>query len=150
MGNAEDAVACFKEGYNCSQAVLAAYAESFGLDRRTALRLSSAFGGGIARTGGTCGAVTGALMVIGLHCGKKGEPPFEGKNDACAMGGKFLKEFRARHDSVQCRELLRCDVGKEEGMEHAKKENLFALLCPKFVESAAQILDEMLRGESSD
>ena len=57
----------FSEGFSCSQSVLAAFAPELGLDADAALRVSAAFGGGMGRTGGTCGAVTGALMVLGLQ-----------------------------------------------------------------------------------
>ena len=67
MSKAEVAVDCFEEGFNCSQAVVSAFAPELGLDRETALRVAAAFGGGMGRTGETCGAVSGALMVIGMQ-----------------------------------------------------------------------------------
>lgn len=70
MNNVERAVSSFKEGFSCSQALLSTYGPEPGVDRRTALRVSGAFGGGICRMGETCGAVTGALMVVGLKYGR--------------------------------------------------------------------------------
>ena len=66
MSNAEKAVTTFTNGYSCSQAVVSAYAEQFGLDHDTALRIAGGFGGGMGRRGEVCGALTGAFMVIGL------------------------------------------------------------------------------------
>ena len=60
----------FEEGFNCSQAVFSAWAEELGLDRETALRVATAFGGGMGHRGDTCGAVTGAFMAIGLKHGR--------------------------------------------------------------------------------
>ena len=66
MNFAENASRFFNRGYSCSQSVLSAYAPGYGLDERSAFKLASAFGGGMAHLDGACGAVTGALMVIGL------------------------------------------------------------------------------------
>ena len=70
MNRVERAVSSFKEGFRCSQALLSTYGVQFGLNREVALRISEAFGGGMGRMGETCGAVTGAFMVIGLRYGK--------------------------------------------------------------------------------
>ena len=69
IGHADKAVACFKEGFNCSQAVLSSFDDDFGLDKDMALKLAAGFGGGMGRMAQTCGAVTGAYMVIGLKHG---------------------------------------------------------------------------------
>ena len=69
MSRVEQAVSCFQGGFNCSQAVLSTYAQDFGLDREAALKLAAGFGGGMGRMAGTCGAVTGAFMVLGLKHG---------------------------------------------------------------------------------
>ncbi len=66
----DSAVDCFTCGFSCSQAVFSTFAEKIGLDKETALRISGPFGGGMARMGDTCGAVTGAFMAIGLKYGK--------------------------------------------------------------------------------
>ncbi|HYC20977.1 MAG TPA: C-GCAxxG-C-C family protein [Candidatus Bathyarchaeia archaeon] len=70
MTKEEDAVALFQHGFSCSQAVLSAFAQHFGLERDTALRISQGFGAGIAYTDDICGAVSGAIMVIGLRYGR--------------------------------------------------------------------------------
>jgi len=64
MSRSEEALALFSSGFSCSQAVCAAYAEDLGMKRSDALRVAAGFGGGIGRTGGTCGAVSGAIMVL--------------------------------------------------------------------------------------
>ncbi|MEA5144351.1 MAG: C-GCAxxG-C-C family protein [Oscillibacter sp.] len=65
-----EALACFNDGFNCSQAILSTYCEEFGLDKKTALQLSCGLGAGMGRLGETCGAVSGAYLLIGLKYGK--------------------------------------------------------------------------------
>ena len=71
MSNIEKTVARFEKGLNCSQAIVATYGPPLGLERDSALKVAAAFGGGMGHLGRTCGAISGALMVIGLHCSKR-------------------------------------------------------------------------------
>ena len=143
MGNAEKAAATFKEGFSCSQAVLATYCERFGLDKKQAYKLSSGFGGGM-HLDQACGAVTGAFMVIGLKYGRTRADDVEAKMKTAGMVTEFAKKFKARHGSISCTELIGCNISSMEGFEEAKKKDLFKQVCPKYVLSAAEILDEML------
>ena len=143
MGNVENAAATFKEGFSCSQAVLGAYCERFGLDKELACKLSTGFGGGM-HLDQTCGAVTGAFMVLGLKYGRTRADDLEAKMKTAKMVAEFAKKFRARHGSIGCSELLGCNISTLEGFEEAKGKDLFKQLCPKYVISAAEILDEML------
>ncbi len=74
MTKPDDAAARFKEGFSCSQAVVSSFAGDLGLGNDTAYKIPCGFGAGIARTGNTCGAVAGAVMVIGLKYGKAQGP----------------------------------------------------------------------------
>ncbi len=82
MNQSERAIAYFKEGFNCSQAVFAAFAPQSGLEREMALRIAGTFGGGMGRLGEVCGAVTGALMALGLQYGCTDAQNAEGKEEA--------------------------------------------------------------------
>lgn len=144
MSNVERAVSAFREGFSCSQAVFSAYAPGLGLDRETALRISTGFGAGIARMGKTCGAVSGAIMVIGLKHGRSRADDSEARDRTYALADEFARRFESRNGSLACRELLGCDIGTEEGMGRAVKEGLFEDLCPELVRSAAEILEEIL------
>ena len=144
MEKSESACACFKQGFSCSQAVLSAYAEAFGLDGEMALRVAGAFGGGMARTGQTCGAVSGALMVIGLRFGAVTARDKASKERAYAAGQELMAEFTNRNGSLLCKELLGCDLGTAEGRQLAHEQRLTATRCPQFVEDAAGILEELL------
>ena len=143
MGNGEKAAATFKEGFSCSQAVLGTYCERFGLDKKQAYKLSSGFGGGM-HLDQACGAVTGAFMVIGLKYGRTRADDVEAKMKTAGMVTEFAKKFKARHGSISCTELIGCNISTLEGFEEAKKKDLFKQVCPRYVISAAEILDEML------
>jgi C_GCAxxG_C_C family probable redox protein len=143
MSNVEKAVEAFKEGLSCSQAVLGAYCERFGLDKKQAYKISSGFGGGM-HLDQTCGAVTGAFMVIGLKYGRIRADDVEAKMKTIKMVNEFAKKFKERHGSISCTDLIGCNVSTPEGFEEAKKKDLFKQLCPKYVKSAAEILEEIL------
>ncbi len=138
-------MACFKKGINCTQAVASTYGGQFGLDKETALRLAAAFGSGMGM-GETCGAVTGALMVIGLKHAKVSGNRLLSKDRTEEVAQEFTERFKARHGTVVCRELLGCDVTTSEGLKTAKQEKHFKKRCPEYVKDAAEILEEMLKG----
>jgi C_GCAxxG_C_C family probable redox protein len=144
MNNPERAVALFKEGFNCSQAVLAAYGEQFELKQELALRVAGAFGGGMGRMGETCGAVTGAIMVVGLQFGSTIAGDLKARENAYAVVREFVHRFKGRNVYVLCRDLLDCDISTPEGMKRAKEEGIIKQSCPKFVKDAAEILDKLI------
>ena len=144
MSKVEEAVACFEEGFSCSQAVLSAYAPQFGLERETALKVSGAFGAGMGRMGETCGAVTGAFMAIGLKHGKTHAEDEQAKERAYRLVQEFVDQFKARHGSIVCRELLGCDLSIPEQRALAQEKKLTAILCPRFVHDAAEIVEQIL------
>jgi len=144
MNKVESAVSCFKEGFSCSQAVFSAYSGLFGLDRETSLRLAQAFGGGMARMGETCGAVSGAFMLIGLKYGKIKADDEQAKEKTYEIVRKFVDAFKSLNGSILCRDLLGCDISTSEGMKQAKEKELFETLCPKFVQNAAEIIEKIL------
>ena len=144
MSQAEYAVARFKEGFSCSQAVLAAYGPALGMEHEMALRVAGAFGGGMGRLGDTCGAVTGAFMVIGLKYGKTRAEDDEMKEKAYALVQEFAAAFKTRHGSLMCRALLGCDLSTPEGRAHASQSGLSSTLCPQLVQDAAEILAQIL------
>jgi len=143
-GRVEQAVACFQEGFSCSQAVLVAFAPQFGMDRDLALKVSGAFGAGMGRMGDTCGAVTGAFMVIGLLHGRTKAEDQETKEKAYALVAELADQFRQRNGSLACRELLGCDLGTPEGRQVAHDLGLSATRCVKFVRDAAEIVERIL------
>ncbi|MGA2498796.1 MAG: C-GCAxxG-C-C family protein [Tepidisphaeraceae bacterium] len=145
--NPQAAATMFLEGYNCAQSVFACCGRSFGLPRETAIKVAQAFGGGMGRTGNVCGAVTGALMVIGLKHSTKDAKDTAAKDQAYALAEAFLSRFRAQHGSVTCRDLLGCDLSTPEGRRRASESGLFKTLCPRLVEDAAQIVEQLLAAD---
>jgi C_GCAxxG_C_C family probable redox protein len=137
----EMAVARFSQKFNCAQSVFAAFAPQLGMDESRALKLASPFGGGVSRRGQVCGAVSGALMVLGLA---RGADTPEGKEDAYRMGQEFLQQFESKHDTILCRELLNCDLSTSAGLEQARVSGVLTSLCPLFVRDAAEIVQGML------
>jgi C_GCAxxG_C_C family probable redox protein len=124
--------------------VLSSFGEEFGLDRERALRVAGAFGGGMARMGETCGAVTGALMVIGLKYGKIKTSDEKAREQTYELVGEFVKRFQSRHGSIVCRELLGYDLSSPDERKAAHDKGLFTTLCPQLVRDAAEILGEIL------
>ena len=144
MSRIEVAVSCFKDGFNCSQAVLSTYGTQFGLNREIALKVAGAFGGGMGHMGETCGAVTGAFMVIGLKYGRTIVGDKQSQDKTVSLANEFVNRFKSRNVSIVCKELLGCDLSTPEGMNMAKEKNLFATICPKFVQDAAEIIEQIL------
>ena len=146
IDHGEKAKALFKQGYNCSQAVLAAFAEELGIDFETAMKLSSSFGGGMGSLREVCGAVSGMFMVAGIKYGydKPGDRP--GKLGHYTRIQNLAGKFREENHSIVCRELLGIKpegenlVPQERTAEYYKKRP-----CAELVEHAARIIEEYMR-----
>ena len=143
MNYEEKAVTFFGNNFNCSQAVFATFAEELGMDVETALKIGTPFGSG-ARRGEICGAVSGALMVLGLKYGHCHSENKEEKARAYQVADDFLNRFTEAKGTVVCRELLNYDLTREEDMKEIMSQNLFRTVCPEMVRCAAAIVEEML------
>jgi len=144
MSDVQRAISLFKEGYSCSQAIFSTYGKRFGLKREMALRIAGAFGGGMGRMGKTCGAVIGALMIIGLQYGLVDLADQNAKEKTYALVHEFIDKFTAHHGSIECRELLGCSLNEDKGRLYAKEQNLFIKICSELVRHAAEILEELI------
>ena len=133
----------FFDKYNCAQSVLTAFAEDYGLDKDKALSVAAGFGGGIGRLQETCGAVTGAVMVLGLASGFKEGDSRDKINGIYDKARSFIDDFKREKGTVNCRELLNCDLLSEEGhkyfVEHNLREN-----CRGYVQFACELLGKYL------
>ncbi len=144
MHRVTKAVELFDHGFNCAQALLAAFGPDLGVDERAALKLASPLGGGLSRTGGACGAAMGALLVLGLHCGHT-DAEDEEQQDICrAEAQEFLRRFGLKRGATICPEILTADLSQAGELERAKEEGLFEAKCPHAVREAAEILEELL------
>jgi len=128
---------------NCAQSVLTAFCEEYGLNPALARRLALGFGGGMGRTGRTCGAVTGAYLVLGLRNELTAQNGPQIKEKVYALVRDFDQRFCAINKSTVCQELLGCDLYTPEGAAYAKEKSLFTTRCPKFVSDAVEILEQM-------
>jgi C_GCAxxG_C_C family probable redox protein len=143
MNRIYNAVNKFSDEYACSQAILTEYCERFGLDYHIALKLASGFAGGM-RMGKTCGAVTGAYMVLGLNFGDSNCEKMEGRKDVYKAVCDFTKLFIEIHGSVECADLLGHDISTTEGMQVVKDLRIFQTICPNFVKTAANLLEQLI------
>lgn len=141
MTRSERAISYFKDGFNCTQAVLAAFAPDFNLPERTALMIASPFGSGMGRTQNVCGAVSGAIMAIGLRYGKGSREEDDRREDAYARTARFLELFKAAHGSINCRDLIGVDLSTPESRARAHEDGLFERLCAGYVRGAVDILE---------
>ena len=143
MGRADAAVELHGKGCNCAQAVLAVFARDLGLGDEEALRIATAFGGGMGRTGGVCGAVSGACMVLGLRSDMRRPEDKAAKESAYGRMQEFSRRFHARHGDTSCAGLLGVDLRTGEGMQAARDRKLFATRCNDLIRSSVEILEDM-------
>lgn len=142
MDTVKESVNKLLNGYACAQSILATYCDLYGLDSEMAKKLSAGFGGGMG-VAGTCGAVTGAYMVIGLEFTKSDCKDSENRKNVHKAVADFNRRFNEVHDSISCKGLLGYDFTTPDGGKVIKKRKLFKTLCPKFVKTSATILEEL-------
>ena len=146
MSRVRKAVQLFSSHFNCSQAILAAFADCAGIDEATALKVASGFGGGIGCTGGTCGALTGAVMVMGLLHGTADAADKTTKLEVYRKVRLLTEEYKLRAGSTICRDLIGFDMSTPQGQQAAKAPGAFDR-CDDFVRIAAETLEEMLSAQ---
>ncbi len=135
-----DVLHCFNSGFDCSQAMLSTYCEELGLEKETALKMTCGLAAGMARLGSTCGAVTGAYLVISLKHGKYLLEDSEAKEKTFKLIQEFDRLFTEKHSSTNCRELLGVDLRNGDLiLAHERVHER----CPYFVKDAAEILESV-------
>ena len=144
MSRAEEAKKQFEKGFSCAPAVLSTYSEQLGLEKALALKIACGFGGGIGRMGRTCGAVTGAVMVIGLKHGQVNLADEESRQETHKLIKKFIDKFTALHGSIECRELIGYDLSDSAELKLARENEVFQNKCPSFVYDSVRILEDVL------
>ena len=144
MNPIEQAEKYFAQGFACSQALLAAFAPELNLPQETALKIADGFGGGIGRKGLICGAVSGAVMVLSQKFGRTDPKDQTAKDKLNQKIQQFIKKFQSQHQSINCNDLLGLDLSTDQGLKTASQKNLFKTQCPNYVNSAAQILTQLL------
>lgn len=132
----------FPAQFNCAQTVFSLHADELGIDEKTALKLASGFGGGMA-CAETCGAVTGSYMVIGMRHGNT-TPDAEAKAHIKQQIQLFNEKFKGVHGTLICKKLTGFDISTPEGSAAANEHDIFRKKCPAFVKTACEILEKVV------
>ena len=141
----EKAMQLFEEGYNCAQAVVLAFEDLHGMDRKAAAALSSSFGGGMGRLREVCGAVSGMFMVAGMLYGYDDPQAREEKSEHYARIQELAAAFEKENGSIVCRELLGLSVKKQEPTPEVRTAEYYKKRpCKELVGQAAEIMEEYL------
>lgn len=140
----EKAVECFSSGFNCSQSVISTYCEKYGLDKETAFKLACGFGAGMGYRSQVCGAVTGAIMLIGLKYGKYRLEDTESKDITYRKVKEFIDDFSEKNGSVNCTVLVGFEISNEEELLKARESGAFKRVCPSLVRDAVEIVERYL------
>lgn len=151
MDKTKQALDYFRNKFNCSQSVLTVFGPEYGLSEDDCLRIAAAFGGGMGRQQHICGAVTGALMVLGLRYGKKLNDPEEKKRYTYQLTKKFFDEFKRLNGSENCFELLdRLDMNDPDDYKKIVERNYYEIRCEKYITDAVNILSKMIEQEQQE
>lgn len=145
----ERAVSLFKSGYNCSQSVVAAFADLYGFTEEQSLRMAASFGGGIGRMRQTCGAACGLFLLAGLESGATRADDREGKSRNYQIVQSLAEKFRQENGSLICSELL--GLKPAQPIQPQAEERTPAYYqkrpCAQMVESAARIFAEYYQSQ---
>jgi C_GCAxxG_C_C family probable redox protein len=150
MTKADDAHRSFISRFTCSAAVFSAFSKDMNLDPDTAKKIACGFGAGISKTGNICGAVTGAIMVIGLKYGKVEAGDDAATETTRTLTRGFISEFTTKNGSINCTDLLGCNLSDPDEYARARDEELFVTKCPMLVRDAADILENILKIEGQE
>ena len=143
--HADKACQLFAEGLNCAQAVLVAFSDVTGLDKELSMRLSSSFGGGMGRMREVCGTCSAMFMVAGILYGLGEGFTYEEKSEHYKRIQLLAERFREKHETIQCRELLKGLAGTSTPEPEKRTEQYYKVRpCVKFVRTAAEILDSYI------
>ncbi|MDE7444663.1 MAG: C-GCAxxG-C-C family protein [Lachnospiraceae bacterium] len=141
----EQATATFEEGYTCAQSVFSTYADLFGMDRETALKLSSPMGGGIGRMREVCGAVSAMALLAGLKEGNTDPANEEGKEKIYLLTRQMAEKFREQFGTIVCRELLGIEGMEESAKPSVRTQQYYQERpCLQLIAAASKIIEEML------
>lgn len=142
---AEYALSLFKSGCNCAQSVFAAYADLLGMDTETALKMSSAMGGGIGRMREVCGTVSAMAMLAGLKEGNADPEDEEAKEHIYALVRRMSALFKEQQGTIICRELLGIEGMEESAKPSIRTPEFYASRpCGRIITCAAEIIEDVL------
>ncbi len=135
----------FRSGYNCAQSTFCTFCEDLGMDFETALKLSSSFGGGMGRLREVCGAVSAMFMIAGLKHGYTSNNDDEAKAKHYKLIQDLAEEFKKKHKTIICRELLNLEEGPDSPIPSMRTDEYYASRpCEEFIADAANIIKSEL------
>ncbi|MCK5692274.1 MAG: C_GCAxxG_C_C family protein [Bacteroidales bacterium] len=143
MNRSEHASELFLSGYNCAQSVVLSFADDLKFSKELAQKMAAGFGGGMGKQQETCGAVTGAIMVLGLLKGEEVNNNDELKSAAYGGVKDLTRDFVATFKTTQCRDLIGCDLNTPEGEAKFKEEKIMENICAPCVKKAVEILENL-------
>ena len=132
---------------NCAQTVLSMFCDDMGIDRNTTLKVAMGFGGGMGGSGRTCGAVTGAYMVLGLAQEISAENLRESSEKTTKLMEKFNRKFMKLHGSMMCKELIGYDLSGNKDIDEARRKEVHDAVCPILVRDSVKILENLLKSK---
>ena len=138
----ERALELFSNGYNCAQAVFGVFCEEDGMEIDSAFKVTSGLGGGL-RYGEVCGAVSGAMLAIGLKCGFYIEKDFTQKAYCYEKTCEFMEKFKEANNSILCRDLLDLDIYCPDDHKTPKAKEAHKTICPSLVAAAVRVVENM-------
>jgi C_GCAxxG_C_C family probable redox protein len=147
MTRVEKALARHTSGFGCAQCVASVFAEELGVDEITAQKMALGLGGGIGRQGEVCGALSGAILVLGMKYGVSsmdGEANKIAKNLVYDLDQKVTQQFRERTGAIRCNEILGFDMNDAAARAIATEKGIFATRCNKCIQDSVEILEKML------
>jgi len=143
MSRSEHAKELFLSGYNCAQSIVLSFADDLKFSKELAQKMAAGFGGGMGKQQETCGAVTGAIMMLGLLKGEEVNNNDELKAASYGSVKDFTRDFVAKYKTTRCRELTGCDLNTREGSAKFEEDKIMETVCVGCVGKAVEILEEI-------
>ena len=143
MERSEQAKELFLSGYNCAQSVVLSFADDLKFSTELVQKMAAGFGGGMGKQQETCGAVTGAIMVLGLIKGEAVNNNDELKAEAYGAVKDLTRKFRDEYKTTNCKDLIGCDLNTAEGAAKFKEEKIMETTCAGCVKKAVQIVESI-------
>ncbi|NTV45766.1 MAG: C_GCAxxG_C_C family protein [Chlorobiales bacterium] len=134
----------FRNGSNCAQSVLSAYADVLGCDEKAAHRMGTGLGAGIGRKQYVCGAVNGGALVLSALYGNEGKDDMQNKEIAMQKVRQYMMDVENEFSTCQCGDIIGVDISTSEGRQHAHETGLFGTVCVSVIKKVCALLEEEL------
>ena len=143
MEKSKKAESLFYQNLNCAQSVLMTFGPELGLNEGLCIKITEAFGGGVAHQGKTCGAIIGALMVLGLRYGRGTIIDINQQEKVDKLAKIFIKKFEEKFYYTNCKELINVDISTKDRLEKARETNIFKN-CGGIVKTTVEIIEGIM------